>query len=225
MSDQTPVYRDLPILSDQEIESALASGKPEAISIALLSSGFYTQDAEKAVHQCMKYLDAANPELRRVAVVSLGHIGRRHASTYSIDVAFDAVLRMLKDECPEVADAAENALSDIQIWRFDHYAYMRPQMEEWLAFGTLLDRFGALFAIARRDPDKRYVFETAIQYLQNPHFLLRVAAVWAIFNAWDDVTPAMRSKAQQLVASLLHDSDSWVRDNARRALEYMTDAG
>ena len=222
MADGSFIYRPLPVLSAEEIAEAMKSGNEGQISAALLSSANYSATAVEAAKLCRGYLDSPSPELRRIAVMGLGHIALRHFATYHSGADFEAVLEKLKDDNAEVRGAAENALSDMKTHRFANCAYSREKMEDKLNSESLLDTCAAVFVTARNDKDPLYVFKISMHFLHHPHFLLRVAAVWAAYNAWDDLPSSMKAKAREMVSSLLNDNDRWVREDAIRVLESMT---
>jgi hypothetical protein len=155
--------------------------------------------------------------------LSLGHIARLHSADYDFTTDFEAVLGKLNDQNTAVRGTADDVLSDMQTSRFTNRVYSRGDMEDSLAFGSLLDKFSAAFTIAREDPDPLYVFKMSLQCLQHSQFPIRVAGMWAILDRWDELSTPLKIEARERVSSLLNDSNDWVRENAGRALVYMAD--
>jgi hypothetical protein len=107
------VDQDMGPITREAAESALASGDPAEISMALLRLALHGPDWEFAEEVAREH--AAHPDVwvRRNAATALGHVARVHRSLDS-ERSLPVLKGLMKDA--EVTDWAEAALDDVAMY-------------------------------------------------------------------------------------------------------------
>lgn len=118
-------YRRLDPITEVEASQALASGVPSAITNALLRLALYSPNVESIESLCLRYSESRDAEIKRVALLSLGHLARLHGIAFNYDEAFPKLISKLNDQEKEVQGAAIEALADFQVFRWKDQTYSR----------------------------------------------------------------------------------------------------
>jgi 3-oxoadipate enol-lactonase len=124
-------YQSVEPISRSDAESIFAGENTDEIVNALLSVAYHDPDWRWVQNQCLQFLDASTFNLRRMATLCLGHVGRIHG-IIDWDVVVPRLVSLLDD--PELAGTAEDALSDISI--FVHTSAKGYRMEKAQVNGT-----------------------------------------------------------------------------------------
>lgn len=106
-------YQSVEPISRSEAELIFAGEDTRAMVLALLSLAYHDPDWQWVQNQCLQFLDASDFNLRRMATLCLGHIGRIHG-TIDWDVVVPRLVSLIHD--PELGGTAEDALEDIRIF-------------------------------------------------------------------------------------------------------------
>ena len=106
-------YQELPPISHEELEHALASESSEDAGVALLRMALNDPNWAWAENKCLAALHDERGPVRAAAVTSLGHLARIHHKVTKETVVTE--LQKLKGD-PELRGLAEDALEDILIF-------------------------------------------------------------------------------------------------------------
>lgn len=212
-------YRHLAPITEAEASQALASGVPSAITNALLRLALYSPNVESVEGLCLRYSESSDAEIRRAAVLALGHLARLHGIAFKYDDAFLELISRLDDQEKEVRGAAIDALSDLQIFRWKDQAYSREVLTGALESGSEAEKFFAIFHVSRYDANVEFVWSWCARLLQNPSYALRAAALWAIAEIWDRSDSRLKTQMLGQVNFMLGDHHWWVRDSAQQVLD------
>jgi hypothetical protein len=106
-------YEEIDPIPRDQAETMLANGTSEDKTRALLSVALNGEDRTWVQQWCLDLLESDDPQVRRIAVVCLGHLARIHGEIDHATVV--PRLRRLSSD-PAVAGDAENALEDIEIF-------------------------------------------------------------------------------------------------------------
>ena len=106
-------YQAVEPISRSEAERIFAGDNTDAMVHALLSLAYHDPDWQWVQNRCLRFLDASNFNLRRMATLCLGHIGRIHGV-----IVWDVVVPRLESllDDPELGGTAEDALDDIRVF-------------------------------------------------------------------------------------------------------------
>jgi hypothetical protein len=107
------IYKSVAPISRSEAERIFAGEDTDAKVHTLLSVAYHDPDWRWAQNQCLQFLDTSNLDLRWIATICLGHIGRIHR-TIDWDVVVPRLKSLLND--PELGGIAEDALGDIKVF-------------------------------------------------------------------------------------------------------------
>jgi hypothetical protein len=105
------LYQSVQPISRSEAERIFAGANTDEMVNALLSVAYHDPDWQWAQNQCLRFLDTSNLDLRWIATICLGHIGRIHG-IIDWDVVVPRLESLLSD--PEFSGIAEDALGDIK---------------------------------------------------------------------------------------------------------------
>lgn len=100
---------------NKEIEQAFQYGNTRDISQTLVTLALYDTDWKKVEKYCLEFLVHPDAGVRSVAATCIGHLARIH-KTLDLDSVLPALYRHLSDPGQWVAENADNALSDIEIF-------------------------------------------------------------------------------------------------------------
>lgn len=212
-------YRHLAPITEAEASRALASDVPSAITNALLRLALYSPNVESIESLCLRYSESGDAEIRRAALLALGHLARLHGIAFKFDEAFSKLISKLDDPEKEVRGAAIDALSDLQIFRWKDQAYSHEVLAGVLESGSEPEKFFAIFHLSRYDADVEFVWSWSARLLKNPSCALRAAALWAIAEIWDRSDSRLKTQMHGQVVSMLEDHHWWVRDTAQQVLD------
>jgi hypothetical protein len=106
-------YEELPVLTRDEVEAALARGDAAEMGVAVLSAALHCPDHAWAESLCHRLASNPEPNVRGNALLGLGHIARIHRS---LDLGRAAALIRagLKDSDPFVRGQADSAADDVR---------------------------------------------------------------------------------------------------------------
>ena len=113
MSRRKLENEDMGPISLARAERAIGSGDPREISLALLRLALHGPDWARAEQLAHAHVHHEDTWVRRNAATSLGHIARVHGR---MDVAASLRLLHAMREDPEVADWADAALDDFEMF-------------------------------------------------------------------------------------------------------------
>jgi hypothetical protein len=104
-------YEELQPIAKDEAERELQSGDRDRVARAMLRLSLFDPDFRSSQELCLTQAQNADPWLRGVAAICLGHLARLHGT---LDTA--RVIPMLQRlaEDPETAGKAQDALEDIE---------------------------------------------------------------------------------------------------------------
>jgi hypothetical protein len=105
------IYQSVEPINRGDAERIFAGENTDAMVHALLSVTYHDPDWRWAQAQCLRFLDTSNLDLRWIATICLGHIGRIHR-VIDWDVVVPRLKSLLDD--PELGGIAEDALDDIK---------------------------------------------------------------------------------------------------------------
>jgi hypothetical protein len=108
-------YEEVLPINRRDAEATLASGSADAIVHALLRSAYHDPDWRWVQEQCIRLSRHADPDVRGIAVLCLGHLARIHRRL-DVDRALPVVHAGLADADPTVAGHAEDALDDLAMF-------------------------------------------------------------------------------------------------------------
>jgi len=100
-------------MSREEMEEALISTRASTVADALIRMALWEKDPHWAEQKSLSALTDPRKEVRKAALLSIGHLARLHGSL-NLDVVLPAVKALLAD--PEYRGAAEDVLEDIAIF-------------------------------------------------------------------------------------------------------------
>jgi hypothetical protein len=106
-------FEHLPVLSREELHRQFESDSPDRVAHALISAAFHEPDWAWVQDWCIRLADHADPNVRRVAIVSLGHIARIH---HALDLGHVVPLLASKSKQLDIAGTVEDTLSDIRMF-------------------------------------------------------------------------------------------------------------
>lgn len=106
-------YEELPPITHDELEQALASKSAEDAAVALLRMALNDPNWAWAEKKCLAALHDGRAPVRAAAVTGLGHLARIHRKVTKEAVIPE--LQKLKGH-PELGGLAEDALEDILIF-------------------------------------------------------------------------------------------------------------
>ncbi len=216
MDDERLIYSSLAPITTEDVVRAVASGVSSSVADALLRLALHSPDAKQVERLRLQYTESADAELRRVASLSLGHLARLHGASLECGRVFNRLLDLLDDPDSEVRGTAEQALGDLQVFRWHPDAYSRDQLLPMLTSGEIVDAYCGIFHVTRHDPDVPWVWDWCQRLLRHPHYALRAAALWATSDVWDRLNPVFQAEALGQVSRLLSDPNRWVRDTSRQ---------
>lgn len=110
-----PEYREVPKWSRRFALSELDSGDTRRIVEALLSFAFNDEDWQFVQNLLIRYSNHQEQNIRYMAMLCFGHLCRIHR-TIDKDRVLPILQAGLKDEEKYVRGAAEDALSDIEMF-------------------------------------------------------------------------------------------------------------
>ena len=120
--DEVMRYEEAPALSRPELQRQFESGSPEEVAQALVSAAFHEADWGWVQDWCIRLADHTDSNVRRVAIVSLGHIARVHRALDLGRVLPILALKAkeedlaLKAKEEDLEGTVEDALSDIHMF-------------------------------------------------------------------------------------------------------------
>lgn len=106
-------YEEIGPIPRAQAETMLADGTSEEKTRALLAVALNGEDRVWVQQWCLDLLESEDSNVRRIAVICLGHVARIHGEI-DRDVVVPRLRRLSSD--PAVAGDAENALEDIEIF-------------------------------------------------------------------------------------------------------------
>lgn len=97
----------------RRLEQILAEGSPDDVPQALVSAAFHEPDWQWVQDWCLRLSEHPDQNVRRVAVIALGHLARIHRR-----LDLDRVLPTLaaRADEPELAGTVEDTLEDIRMF-------------------------------------------------------------------------------------------------------------
>lgn len=107
------IYKSVEPISRVDAERIFSGGNPDEMVYALLSIAYHEPDWQWSQNQCLRFWDAPDFNLRRMATLCLGHVGRIHGI-----IDWDVVVPRLESRLddPELGGTAEDALGDIKVF-------------------------------------------------------------------------------------------------------------
>jgi hypothetical protein len=219
MANEQLHYHELEPIAPEEAARALRSGDPAKVADALFRLALYSQDVQRVEELCVQHAGSPDHELRRMAALSLGTVARVHGAAFDGRRTFNKLLVMLEDPIREVRGQAEDALSDLRIFRWGNDRYSRERMVPFLQSNDIFDRYCAIFHVTRHDPDTTFAWEWGQWLLGDAHYAVRAAALWAVADIWDRLDRCRQADAITQVLHLLADAHRWVRETAQRVQE------
>ncbi|MFG2182390.1 hypothetical protein ACGFLS_27225 [Streptomyces abikoensis] len=105
-------YRSPEEISEEEAEAIFATGEPSEICPALISVALHLPDREWVEKHILAFLNHEDPDVRRCAAVSSGHMARIHGAVGQ--GVLDALRLLLADSA--VSGAVEDAMDDIEMF-------------------------------------------------------------------------------------------------------------
>jgi hypothetical protein len=103
-------YQNLPPITHELLEKALAGPLPDAAAEALLRMALNEPDWRWAEQVCLVALRDRREEVRAAAITSFGHLARIHHAL-STDVVVPRLVELQDD--PKLGGLAEDAIEDI----------------------------------------------------------------------------------------------------------------
>jgi len=107
-------YEETAPIARQAAESAIASEDSTSAARALIRVGLWEPERQWAERFCVGGLRDQRGEVRRAALIALGHLARRHHAL-QLDLVLPAVQRLLRDH-PDLAGSADDMLDDIRMY-------------------------------------------------------------------------------------------------------------
>jgi len=213
-------YRQKDPISREDALRVLRSGDSAAVADALFRLALYCPDAKWVEELCLKYVDSPDDELRCMSALSLGTLARIHGAAFDGRRTFNRLLALVedhtRDRSREVLGNAEDALSDLQIFRFDEDSYSRERMLPLLRSNDVWNQYCAIFHVARHDSEAAFAWVWCDRFLKETNYALRVAALWATADIWERLDRCFQIDAAAQVLRLFADSNQWVREVAHR---------
>ena len=104
-------FEEAPGISRDDLERVFATGCSQEIAHALISAALHDPDWRWVQGWCLRFADHAESNVRRVAVVALGHLARIH---HMLDL--ESVLPVLAKRADEVelAGTVEDTLDELR---------------------------------------------------------------------------------------------------------------
>ena len=106
-------YEELPPITPDQLERALAGESPEHAAVALLRMALNDPNWAWAEEKCLAALHDGREPVRAAAITSLGHLARIHRKVSKETVVPE--LQKFKGD-PELGGLARDALEDILIF-------------------------------------------------------------------------------------------------------------
>lgn len=104
-------FNDVKSIDRDTAENVFNSKNSKEICDALIRITYYDHDYKWVQSKCIRFLDSNDLNVKRLAIICLGHLARIHKQLDK-----EAVIPLLKklQNDPNVGGAAEDALDDIE---------------------------------------------------------------------------------------------------------------
>jgi hypothetical protein len=102
-------------MSREAVETALTSGDPDRIGVALVSTVNF-EDIDTAVDVVQRCALSSNPHVRGTAILSIGHIARIHKSALVVAKLIPLLNKGLTDSSNLVRGMSQDAVDDIEVF-------------------------------------------------------------------------------------------------------------
>jgi len=106
------IYEDLRPITREEYERLFRLGPAEEAGEALLRLAWHEAETSSAERECVAALSDTREQVRKAAVIGLGHLARRQKA---LSAATLIRLRALKKD-PEMAGCIEDTLNDVEVF-------------------------------------------------------------------------------------------------------------
>ena len=107
------IYQEIIPIAKRQAELHLADTDISLICETLVRLAYHEPDWQWVQEQCLRFCKHDNIEVKRLAIICLGHLARIHG-TLNMDLINPILTELLKDK--DVSGTVENTLDDIKIF-------------------------------------------------------------------------------------------------------------
>ena len=106
-------FHDVQPIDHKTAEIALKSHDPQEVCHALIRVTYYDPDYRWVQDQCINFFNNDNPDIKRLAIICIGHLARIH-NKIDLELVLPLLQNLKKDK--NLEGVSEDALSDIEIF-------------------------------------------------------------------------------------------------------------
>lgn len=222
-------YEEPKPLSNEEALAELNSNDPNRIGLALISMAMNDNDWQTVQKLCIQYLKHENVWIRKMAITSLGCLGRQN--TLDIEQVFPLLLEKLEDPAlfdnmEIIKSESENAILDILSFSVpeDYNQELTISQIESTSIPLILT---ALWNMGQKEENWMLCLNFYERLLHHSHFGIRgfttiALTELALTELPINITKEGQNKIDLLLRNTLNDSHEWVREKAKESIEIIS---